>query len=76
MQTIVTNNREVLKDPTGTRVVSLFSDHVFCPRSLSPQWSGWIIQSINSGSVAMGALGKELFTYGKPAGYWIIPFGM
>ncbi|KAF8919170.1 OPT oligopeptide transporter protein-domain-containing protein [Mucidula mucida] len=59
MQTIVTNNREVLKDPTGTRV-----------------WSGWIIQSINSGSVAMGALGKELFTYGKPAGYWIIPFGM
>lgn len=24
----------------------------------------------------MGALGKELFTYGKESGYWIIPFGM
>ncbi|KAG7452993.1 OPT oligopeptide transporter [Guyanagaster necrorhizus] len=59
MNTIVTNNRAVLKDPTGTRV-----------------WSGWIIQSVNSSSVAMGALGKELFTYGKESGYWIIPFGM
>ncbi|PBK87532.1 OPT oligopeptide transporter [Armillaria gallica] len=59
MNTIVTNNRDVLKDPTGTRV-----------------WSGWNIQSVNSASVAMGALGKELFTYGKESGYWIIPFGM
>lgn len=25
-------------------------------------WSGWIIQSYNSASVAMGALGKELYT--------------
>ena len=25
-------------------------------------WSGWIIQSYNSASVAMGALAKELFT--------------
>ncbi|TBU24331.1 OPT oligopeptide transporter [Dichomitus squalens] len=33
-------------------------------------WSGWIIQSYNSSSVAMGALGKELFTYGKP--YYLI----
>lgn len=24
----------------------------------------------------MGALGKELFSIGKPAGYWIIPFAM
>jgi len=24
----------------------------------------------------MGALGRELFSYGKPAGYWILPFGM
>ncbi|SJL04672.1 related to OPT1-high-affinity glutathione transporter [Armillaria ostoyae] len=39
-------------------------------------WSGWNIQSVNSASVAMGALGKELFTYGKESGYWIIPFGM
>ncbi|TFK37910.1 OPT oligopeptide transporter protein-domain-containing protein [Crucibulum laeve] len=59
MQTIVANNREVLKDPVGTRV-----------------WSGWIIQQYNSASVAMGALGKELFSFGKPAGYWIIPFAM
>ncbi|KII95301.1 hypothetical protein PLICRDRAFT_34142 [Plicaturopsis crispa FD-325 SS-3] len=59
MKTIVSNNREVLRDPTGTRV-----------------WSGWIIQQYNSASVAMGALGKELYTVGKPAGYWIIPFGM
>ncbi|KAK0210275.1 OPT oligopeptide transporter protein-domain-containing protein [Desarmillaria ectypa] len=59
MNTIVTNNKDILKDPTGTRV-----------------WSGWNIQSVNSASVAMGALGKELFTYGKESGYWIIPFGM
>ncbi|KAJ3784083.1 OPT oligopeptide transporter [Lentinula aff. detonsa] len=59
MITIVDANREVLKDPTGTRV-----------------WSGWIIQSTNSASVAMGALGKELFTLGKTSGYWIIPFAM
>ncbi|KAK0228010.1 OPT oligopeptide transporter protein-domain-containing protein [Armillaria fumosa] len=52
-------HRDVLKDPTGTRV-----------------WSGWNIQSVNSASVAMGALGKELFTYGKESRYWIIPFGM
>ncbi|KAJ7581065.1 OPT oligopeptide transporter [Mycena floridula] len=59
MKTIVNNNREVLKDPTGTRV-----------------WSGWIIQQYNSASVAMGALGKELYSVGKPAGYWIIPFSI
>ncbi|KAF8156006.1 OPT oligopeptide transporter [Crassisporium funariophilum] len=59
MKIIVENNREVLKDPVGTRV-----------------WSGWIIQQYNSASVAMGALGKELFSIGKPAGYWIIPFAM
>ncbi|KIY50624.1 OPT superfamily oligopeptide transporter [Fistulina hepatica ATCC 64428] len=59
MKTIVANNREVLKNPTGTRL-----------------WSGWIIQSYNSASVAMGALGKELFTIGKPSGYWIIPFAI
>ncbi|KDR80229.1 hypothetical protein GALMADRAFT_1186070 [Galerina marginata CBS 339.88] len=59
MKIIVNNNREVLKDPIGTRV-----------------WSGWIVQQYNSASVAMGALGKELFTIGKPAGYWIIPFAM
>ncbi|KAH9478604.1 Oligopeptide transporter 1 [Psilocybe cubensis] len=59
MKIIVTNNREVLKDPIGTRI-----------------WSGWVIQQYNSASVAMGALGKELFSFGKPAGYWIIPFAM
>ncbi|KAF4600327.1 hypothetical protein EYR38_004952 [Pleurotus pulmonarius] len=59
MKVIVSNNREVLKDPIGTRV-----------------WSGWIIQGYNSASIAMGALGKELFSLGKPAGYWIIPFGI
>ncbi|PBK87530.1 hypothetical protein ARMGADRAFT_1034741 [Armillaria gallica] len=42
----------------------------------SSEWSGWNIQSVNSASVAKGALGKELFTYGKESGYWIIPFGM
>ncbi|KAJ7650709.1 OPT oligopeptide transporter protein-domain-containing protein [Roridomyces roridus] len=57
MQTIVKNNREVLRDPVGTRV-----------------WSGWIIQQYNSASIAMGALGKELFAHGRP--YWLIPFGM
>ncbi|THH21358.1 hypothetical protein EW146_g177 [Bondarzewia mesenterica] len=57
MNTIVTNNRDVLRDPVGTRV-----------------WSGWIIQSYNSSSVAMGALGKELFTHGKP--YWLVPFAI
>ncbi|PIL27341.1 transporter [Ganoderma sinense ZZ0214-1] len=35
-------------------------------------WSGWIIQGYNSSSVAMGAFGKELFTYGKP--YYLIGF--
>ncbi|CAA7267213.1 unnamed protein product [Cyclocybe aegerita] len=59
MKIIVSNNREVLRDPIGTRV-----------------WSGWIIQQYNSASVAMGAFGKELYSMGKPAGYWIIPFGM
>ncbi|KAJ3509706.1 hypothetical protein NLJ89_g5072 [Agrocybe chaxingu] len=59
MKIIVSNNREVLRDPIGTRV-----------------WSGWIIQQYNSASVAMGAFGKELYSLGKPAGYWIIPFGM
>jgi hypothetical protein len=24
----------------------------------------------------MGAFGKDLFSIGKPAGYWIIPFAM
>ncbi|KAA1476039.1 OPT oligopeptide transporter [Dentipellis sp. KUC8613] len=57
MQTIVTNNRDVLRDPVGTRV-----------------WSGWIIQQYNSSSVAMGAFGKELFTFGKP--YWLVPFAI
>lgn len=57
MKSIVTNNREVLKNPVGTRV-----------------WSGWIIQSYNSSSVAMGALGKELFTYGKP--YYMLAFAI
>ncbi|KAI0305716.1 OPT oligopeptide transporter [Multifurca ochricompacta] len=37
-------------------------------------WSGWIIQQYNSASIAMGALGTELFTYGRP--YWLIPFGI
>ncbi|KAI0070550.1 OPT oligopeptide transporter [Panus rudis PR-1116 ss-1] len=57
MKSIVTNNREVLLDPVGTRV-----------------WSGWIIQQYNSASVAMGALGTELFTMGKP--YWLVPFAI
>lgn len=35
-------------------------------------WSGWIIQSYNSNSVALGALGKELFTFGKA--YYLIGF--
>ncbi|KAI1798399.1 OPT oligopeptide transporter, partial [Ganoderma leucocontextum] len=35
-------------------------------------WSGWIIQGYNSSSVALGAFGKELFTYGKP--YYLIGF--
>ncbi|KAI0700199.1 OPT oligopeptide transporter [Cytidiella melzeri] len=37
-------------------------------------WSGWIIQSYNSASVAMGALGEELFTVGKP--YYLISFAI
>ncbi|KAF7307796.1 OPT oligopeptide transporter [Mycena kentingensis (nom. inval.)] len=37
-------------------------------------WSGWIVQQYNSASIAMGALGKELFAYGKP--YWLVPFAM
>ncbi|KAJ7284604.1 OPT oligopeptide transporter protein-domain-containing protein [Mycena rebaudengoi] len=37
-------------------------------------WSGWIVQQYNSASIAMGALGKDLFSYGKP--YWLIPFAM
>ncbi|TRM65022.1 OPT oligopeptide transporter protein-domain-containing protein [Schizophyllum amplum] len=58
MQSIVSANREILRDPTGSRV-----------------WSGWVIQGLNSAAIAMGALGEELFTIGRPAGYWIIPFG-
>ncbi|KAJ7164028.1 OPT oligopeptide transporter [Mycena crocata] len=57
MQTIVSNNRAVLKDPIGTRL-----------------WSGWIIQGYNSASIAMGALGQDLFSFGKP--YWLVPFAM
>ncbi|KAJ7678482.1 OPT oligopeptide transporter [Mycena rosella] len=37
-------------------------------------WSGWIVQQYNSASIAMGALGKDLFSFGKP--YWLIPFAM
>jgi len=59
MKIIISNNREVLKDPVGTRI-----------------WSGWIIQQYNSASIALGALGKELYSFGKPAGYWVIPFGI
>ncbi|KAL1746910.1 OPT oligopeptide transporter protein-domain-containing protein [Schizophyllum fasciatum] len=57
MKSIVTANREILRDPVGSRV-----------------WSGWNIQGLNSAAIAMGALGQELFTIGKPSGYWIIPF--
>lgn len=57
METIVSNNRAILKDPIGTRL-----------------WSGWVVQQYNSASIAMGALGKELFAFGKP--YWLIPFAM
>ncbi|KAF8491247.1 OPT oligopeptide transporter [Gautieria morchelliformis] len=37
-------------------------------------WSGWIIQQLNSNSIAMGALVKELYTFGQP--YWLIPFAI
>ncbi|KAJ7470934.1 OPT oligopeptide transporter [Mycena latifolia] len=37
-------------------------------------WTGWITQQYNSASIAMGALGKELFVFGKP--YWLIPFAI
>ncbi|KAH9855640.1 OPT oligopeptide transporter [Lenzites betulinus] len=37
-------------------------------------WSGWIIQGYNSSSIAMGALGKELFAYGKP--YYLVAFAI
>ncbi|KAI0674129.1 OPT oligopeptide transporter [Trametes maxima] len=37
-------------------------------------WSGWIIQQYNSSSVALGALGKELFAYGKP--YYLVAFSI
>ncbi|KAF8524054.1 OPT oligopeptide transporter [Hysterangium stoloniferum] len=37
-------------------------------------WSGWIIQGLNSNSIAMGALVKELYTFGKP--YWLVPFSI
>ncbi|EIM86534.1 OPT oligopeptide transporter [Stereum hirsutum FP-91666 SS1] len=57
MKSIVDSNREVLKDPVGTRI-----------------WSGWIVQQYNSNSVAMGALGRELFTIHKP--YWMIAFSI
>ncbi|KZT10438.1 OPT oligopeptide transporter [Laetiporus sulphureus 93-53] len=54
---IVDNNREVLKNPVGTRI-----------------WSGWNVQSYNSASIAMGALGKYLFTYGKM--YYMLAFAI
>ncbi|KAH9946487.1 OPT oligopeptide transporter protein-domain-containing protein [Amylocystis lapponica] len=37
-------------------------------------WSGWIIQGYNSSSVALGALGKELFIFGKP--YYLVAFAI
>ncbi|KAI0819456.1 OPT oligopeptide transporter [Trametes gibbosa] len=37
-------------------------------------WSGWIIQGYNSSSIAMGALGRELFAYGKP--YYLVAFAI
>ncbi|KAF8578774.1 OPT superfamily oligopeptide transporter [Ramaria rubella] len=37
-------------------------------------WSGWVIQQLNSNSIAMGALVKELYTVGKP--YWLVPFSI
>lgn len=37
-----------------------------------PVWqAGWNIQSVNSGALTWGALGKELYASGKP--YWFIP---
>ncbi len=33
--------------------------------------AGWNIQSVNSGALTWGALGKELYASGKP--YWFIP---
>lgn len=60
MITIVNNNREVLLDPVGTRVVRVHDTNTNIPLNGLPQWSGWIVQQYNSASVAMGALGKEL----------------
>lgn len=37
-------------------------------------WSGWIIQGLNSNAIAMGALVKDLYTFGKP--YWLVPFSI
>ena len=70
MISIVDNNRAALIDPVGTRVVRviLLIRTEFMLTVL--QWSGWIIQGYNSSSVAMGALGKELFTFGKP--YYLV----
>jgi hypothetical protein len=42
--------------------------------NFTSQWSGWIIQQYNSGAIAMGALGEQLFEIGKP--YWMIPFAV
>ena len=61
MVSIVTNNREVLLDPVGTRVVRFTAFTLMTSLAyVFIQWSGWIIQQYNSASVAMGALGKEL----------------
>jgi hypothetical protein len=77
MKTIVTNNRAVLQDPTGTRIVCFPVDwfRTNCADACCAlQWSGWIIQQYNSAAIAMGALGQELFTY--PNRYWLIPFSI
>jgi hypothetical protein len=71
MQSIVDNNRAALLDPVGTRVVRI--QFLNRPTQLTRmQWSGWVVQQYNSGAIAMGAFGEDLFTYGKP--YWLVPF--
>lgn len=92
MRSIVDNNREVLLDPIGTRVVrSVFStfaivgELTFCgsgAAGLSNNTTAPVLyaQLLPMSCLfviprqAMGALGTDLFTYGKI--YWLVPFAI
>lgn len=74
MLSIVNNNREVLRDPVGSRIwsgwiIQGLNSSTFLPH---PYTLPLLTTPFIPDAIAMGALVKELYVFGKP--YWIIPF--